>query len=111
MVRLQELCLQTQRVVDRVNTTPEVQFAKIIEGIDQKARFSEEAFEKLLVALTGAFRLLDGKQSMLAALQGNPEDIQVYILKLLGQVRVMVSEGYDNLKADIQIIVQQLEKV
>ena len=94
-----------------MNNTPEVQFAKIIEGIDQKARFSDDAFEKLLVALTGVFRLLEVKHSMLAALQGNPEDIQAYILKLLGQVRVMVSEGYDTLKADIQTIVQQLEKV
>ena len=94
-----------------MNNTPEVQFAKIIEGIDQKARFSDDAFEKLLVALTGVFRLLDGKHSMLAALQGKPEDLQAYILKLLGQVRVMVSEGYDTLKADIQTIVQQLEKV
>ncbi len=94
-----------------MNNTSRVQFEKIIEAIDQKARFSEESFEKLLVALTGVFRLLDGKQSMLAALQGSPKDIQAYILKLLGQVRIMVSEGYDTLKVDIQNIVQQLEKV
>ncbi len=91
--------------------TSEVQLEKIIDTINHKARFSEEAFEKLLVALTGVFRLLDGKQSMLTTLQGSPTDIQAYILKLLSQVRTTVSEGYNTLKDDIQTIVQQLERV
>ncbi|MFW9849103.1 MAG: hypothetical protein ACFFF4_08180 [Candidatus Thorarchaeota archaeon] len=85
------------------------QFDGVIKSIDENIGTTEESFEKLLVALTGVFRLLDGKHSTLAALQGNPVDLQAYILKLLGQIREMVSEGYNGLKNDIQAIISNLE--
>ncbi|MHA1905950.1 MAG: hypothetical protein ACW98Y_01540 [Candidatus Thorarchaeota archaeon] len=93
-----------------MNDTSESQFGKILESIDEKARVSDESFEKLLVALAGVFRLLDGKQSMLTTLQGNPEEIQAYILKLLDQLRTMVSDGYITLKDDIRDVVQRFER-
>ncbi|MHA2424570.1 MAG: hypothetical protein ACXAEF_07265 [Candidatus Thorarchaeota archaeon] len=82
----------------------------ILNSIDEKTRHTEEAFEKLLVALTGMFRLLDGKQSILATLQGTPEEIQAYILKLLGELRISVHDSYTNLKTDIQAVSKELEK-
>lgn len=82
----------------------------ILNVIDDNIRNSEVALDKLLVALTGVFRLLDGKQSTLQTLRGKPEDVQAYTFKLLGQVREIVSDGYNTLKEDIQTVIQGLEK-
>ncbi len=95
--------------MNRVDDVVRFQFDGVIKSIDENIGTTEESFGKLLVALTGVFRLLDGNQSTLAALQGNPADLQAYILKLLGQIREMVSEGYNGLKNDIQSIITNLE--
>jgi hypothetical protein len=93
----------------RLDNISESQFGKIIDSIEENSRLSSEAFEKLLVALTGTFRLLDGKQSVLTSLQGNPAEVQAYILNLLNQVKSMVADGYNSLKEDIQDLAQKLE--
>ena len=79
--------------------------------IESDAKNSEESFEKLIVALTGVFRLLDGKQSTLTVLQGSPTDVQGYVLKLLAQVRQQVNCSYDNLIVEYDELVKQIEKI
>lgn len=79
--------------------------------IKKDIKNSEEAFEKLLVAITGVFRLLDGKQSMLAALQGSSADVQGYVLKLLGQVTQQIYGSYEGLITEFDNLVNQIEKL
>jgi len=96
--------------MNRLDKASESQFDKIIESINQNTRLTSEAFDKLLVALTGTFRLLDGEQTVLSTLQGNPEEVKAYVITLLGQIRSMVTDGYATLKKDILDIAGELEK-
>ena len=95
--------------MSRLDNTSETQLGRIIDSIEENARLSNEAFEKLLVAFTGTFRLLDGEQSVLRTLQGSPEEVKAYILNLLNQVKTMVAEGYTTLKEDIQDFSRKLD--
>lgn len=79
--------------------------------IENDIKNSEESFEKLLVALAGVFRLLDGKKSMLVTLQGSPTDVQGYVLKLLGQVRQQINGSYDGLIKELDELVEQMENL
>ncbi|MDF1537454.1 MAG: hypothetical protein P1Q69_00935 [Candidatus Thorarchaeota archaeon] len=79
--------------------------------VQRDSRNSEESFEKLLVALAGVFRLLDGKQSTLVALQGSSTEVQGYILKLLGQIRQQINDSYDCLIEELDKLAERMEKI
>lgn len=83
----------------------------IQETIEKDTKISEEAFEKLLVALTGVFRLLDGKHSILSSLQGSPTEIQGYVLKLIGQIKQQINESYESILTELNLLVHQLENL
>ncbi len=83
-----------------------------IKNLTQKDnRTFEEEFEKILIALTGVFRLLDGKQSMLTTLQGSPTDVQGYVLKLLGQIRQQINCSYESLIKELDELAEQMERL
>ena len=75
--------------------------------IGEESKDSEEAFDKLTIALTGVFRLLDGKQSMLTSLKGSPTEIQAYILQLLGQIRQNIALSYERLLTEFEELSSQ----
>lgn len=48
---------------------------------------SKQELDKYQIALTGTLRLLDGKSSTIATLQGNKEDLMSYIIQQTTEIK------------------------
>jgi len=85
----------------------DVELKRILEVVKELLAESKEELNKFQVALTGTLRLLDGENTTLAALQGNPAELRGYVLQLTTQMSNNSDERFekilDNLTALIKI--------
>ena len=69
----------------------------------------DESFEKLVVAMTNIFRLIDGEQRTLSALQGSPKELQGYVINMIGEMRKKTSTSNAQVIRDLSALIDQLE--
>ncbi|MFW9925133.1 MAG: hypothetical protein ACFFDM_00020 [Candidatus Thorarchaeota archaeon] len=83
---------------------------EISKKIEESTGESEALFEKLLVALTGVFRLLDQPQPTLKALQGSPQNLQTYLIRLVHEIKDYVTSNNNMMVLKIDSLIQELSK-
>ncbi len=84
------------------------QLNKISESIQSEQLSIDESFEKLVIAMTSIFRLVNGEQQTLSALQGSPKELQGYVLNLVGQIRKRTSASSAQLIRDLDALLNQI---
>lgn len=69
----------------------------------------ENMFEKISVAMTSAFRLTQGNQTVLKALQGSPQEVQGYVLNLVSEAKSMIDKMNKRTANDLHNIILELD--
>jgi hypothetical protein len=73
-------------LTEEVAGQPEL--VEIVDKVNSIRKSIDMNCEKLQVALTGVFRLLDGERAeILSGLGGSQEDLRAYIVKLVSELR------------------------
>ncbi len=86
------------------------QMKTTLESFQNDYQSIDAAFEKLIVATTNVFRLMDGQNKMLLSLQGTPKDLQGYVLSLISEIRKMTAESGEKVSMSLKKTIGQLEK-
>ncbi len=69
----------------------------------------ENMFEKISVAMTSAFRLTQGNQTVLKVLQGSPQEVQGYVLNLVNEAKSMIDKMNKRTTKDLHDIILELD--
>lgn len=86
------------------------QLRAVLERLECDYQSIDEGFEKLIVATTNIFRLMDGQTKTLLALQGSPKELQGYVLNLISEIRKMTAESGEKVSSNLKKTIMQLEK-
>ncbi|MHA1576859.1 MAG: hypothetical protein ACTSU3_05815 [Candidatus Thorarchaeota archaeon] len=74
-----------------------IELKRIFEIVEELLEESKGELERFQVALTGTLRLLDGENTTLLALQGNPTELRGYILQLTTQLSRNSVERFEKI--------------
>lgn len=65
----------------------------------------QTSYEKLQVALVGTLRLSDDDSGLLAHLQGDPEHLKSYLIRLCSNLNESTTRSYKHLREKIEILI------
>lgn len=77
------------------------QLKGISEEIEKEKDALESSFEKLVVAISNVFRLVDGEQVSLTTLQSSPKMLRGYVLNLVTHIQQMAINHNAHLLEEI----------
>ena len=89
--------------------TSKDQLKTAVEILQAEHRSIDDAFEKLVVATTNVFRLVDGQSKTLLTLQGSPKEIQGYVLGLILEIRKMTSTSTEQVITNLMKVIEHLD--
>jgi hypothetical protein len=85
------------------------QLSEIAQTVQNNKKQTEVEFEKLQVALTGVLRLLAGeKSSPLIRMQGTPQDVKGYIIRLVSELHVNIVNRWETLSAKLEFVLKTI---
>jgi hypothetical protein len=83
------------------------QLSEILHEIQDNKNLTKNEFEKLQVALTGVLRLLTGgKESPLARIKENPQDLKGYIIRLVSDLYQDAINRWDTISMKVELVLQ-----
>ena len=83
------------------------QISEILQLFQDEKDKTKEEFEKLQVALTGVLNLLtDEKSSPLTRMQGTPQDLKGYIIRLVSELHMNVINRLETLSLELDSVLQ-----
>jgi hypothetical protein len=88
--------------------TLRLRLAELSEPLQRDQGVVENMFEKISIAMTSVFRLTQGDQTTLKALQGSPQEVQGYILNLIAETKKKVDGMIERTKTDLDNIILEL---
>jgi hypothetical protein len=89
--------------------TLRVRLAKLSESLQRDQSVVENMFEKISIALASVFRLTQGNQTTLKALQGSPQEVQGYVINLITETRKKIDGMNERTTRDLDNIILELE--
>jgi hypothetical protein len=85
------------------------QLTRIVQMVHNEKEHTKVEFEKLQVALTGVLKLLtDEQNSPLTRLQGTPQDLKGYIIRLVSELHLSMINRLEELNSRINQVIQSI---
>ncbi len=89
-------------------TTKQPDLADIIDKVGTIRKSINMNCEKLQVALTGVFRLMNGdKTEILSSLGGRQEDLKAYAVKLVSELRRDADDQFTHLQNQLGMLLEK----
>ncbi len=86
------------------------QLREVLVQVESSRTSIVKRHEKFQIAITGALRLLDGDSPLLDNLQGRPDDLKGFVVKLVTELGIETITHWESLHAKLeQIIVNMSE--
>ena len=93
-------------MTEEVAGQPEL--ADIVDKVNSIRKSIDMNCEKLQVALTGVFRLLDGERTeILSGLGGRQEDLRAYVVKLVSDLRRDSDNQFVQLQHKLEMLLKK----
>lgn len=93
-------------MTDKVVKQPELN--DIIDRVESIRKSIDMNCEKLQVALTGVFRLLDGERTdILSGLGGSQQDLRAYVVKIVSELRSDADDQFAQLQHILELLMEK----
>ncbi|MFW9918333.1 MAG: hypothetical protein ACFFED_01935 [Candidatus Thorarchaeota archaeon] len=86
------------------------QLKGISEGLQSERESIDDAFERLVVAATNVFRLVDGQSRTLSVLQGSPKELHGFVLSLISEIKRKSLDSTGQAVVDLNNLIKSLDE-
>ncbi|MFX0106940.1 MAG: hypothetical protein ACFE7R_01520 [Candidatus Hodarchaeota archaeon] len=81
---------------------------ELLSHVDATRTRVQEKYEKIRTALSGILRLLTNEGAILNHMQGDPERLKGYILKLLNDTEQALLDDIDKMKPRLESVLSRI---
>jgi hypothetical protein len=92
--------MKNEQVIDELNS--------LLDLVNQQIKEFHASYEKLQVALVGVLRIMNNDGLLLANLQGNPEHLKSYLIRLCSNLSESTTQSYEGLRERIEDLISSI---